>query len=200
MYCSACGKYSRRFLPYGGRRAALCPQCGALERHRFLAAKFLAQPGRTLDVGVSRDFFRKLVVARGGTYTGVDVVPRPEVDLVADVTALPFEDEVFDTLLCSHVLEHVTDDRAAVRELARVLTPEGTCLIMFPHDETRAETFEDPSVVTAADRERVYGQRDHVRIYGRDRLDRLQPPFSVQTVPVDASSEVLYLCTHPVAD
>jgi SAM-dependent methyltransferase len=168
-YCCACGRRSRFFLPYGGRAGAMCPRCGALERHRFLVLHVPDQPGSTMEVGVYRGFMRALVESRGGTYVGVDVVPGPDVDRVADVTALPFADDEFDTVICSHVLEHVQDDRTALSELARVVKPSGTCLIMFPHDESRTTTLEDDTTGSAAERRRLYGQSDHVRIYGRDR-------------------------------
>ena len=77
-------------------------------------------------------------------------------------------------ILCSHVLEHVVDDRKAMRELHRVLHPSGWALIVVPIASRRDETFEDPAVLTPADRERVFGQADHVRIYGRDFKARLE--------------------------
>ena len=86
----------------------------------------------------------------------------------ADLLALPWRDRSFGAVICSHVLEHVADAGRALAELHRVLAPGGWALLQSPVDSTRAVTFEDPSVTSPAERERVFGQRDHVRIFGRD--------------------------------
>ena len=92
----------------------------------------------------------------------------------ADITQIPFVDDSFDVILCSHVLEHVPEDRQAMRELCRVLKPDGWALLLVPISSRRAETYEDATVVAPEDRERLFGQFDHVRIYGRDFKDRLE--------------------------
>jgi SAM-dependent methyltransferase len=93
--------------------------------------------------------------------------------VTADLTDLPFDDGSFDFVLCNHVLEHVPDDVAAMRELQRVLARDGLAVMQHPIDARRSETFEDWSVADPAERDRVFFQRDHVRIYGRDFTDRL---------------------------
>ena len=85
-----------------------------------------------------------------------------------DITDIPYADGSFDVILCSHVLEHIPDDRRAMRELRRVLAPRGWALLQVPIDHQRAVTFEDPSVTDPAERARLFGQHDHVRWYGRD--------------------------------
>ena len=90
-----------------------------------------------------------------------------------DVTNLDLPDQAFDVVLCSHVLEHVPDDRAAMRELARVLRPDGIAILQTPWDPDLAVTDEDPSITDVAEREQRFGQSDHSRMYGRDLLDRL---------------------------
>jgi SAM-dependent methyltransferase len=98
----------------------------------------------------------------------------PEVaDVQADVTNLPFEDSSFDVIVCAHVLEHVPDDRSAITELYRVLRPEGTAVIQVPPSPL-PETFEDFTVTTPEERERMFGQYDHVRICGADYWLRLE--------------------------
>jgi SAM-dependent methyltransferase len=133
------------------------------------------------------------------------------VDVQADITTLPFADESFDAVLCSHVLEHVEDDRAAMRELVRVLRPGGWALVMVPLDHTRFETLEDPSITVPEDRERVFLQHDHVRLYAPDLADRLTAAgFEVSTERIPESlppaavarhglteEEVLFRCTRP---
>ena len=92
---------------------------------------------------------------------------------VMDITALPRPDDTFDAVLCNHVLEHVPDDGAAMREMHRVLRPGGLAIMQHPIDTSRAETFEDPDTAAPDARMQAYGQEDHVRLYGRDFADRL---------------------------
>jgi predicted SAM-dependent methyltransferase len=106
-------------------------------------------------------------------YVSTDL-DRPRAMVKADITALPFPDESFDVILCSHVLEHVIDDRQAMAELFRVLKPSGWAVLQVPISRRRSETFEDPTIVAPRDRERLYGQADHVRIYGRDFTARVR--------------------------
>jgi SAM-dependent methyltransferase len=98
------------------------------------------------------------------------------------MTALPYKEGIFQVVLCSHVLEHILDDLAAMGEMHRILAPGGMALIQVPLQGER--TFEDPAATSAADRERVYGRSDHVRIYGSDIKDRIsQAGFEVELVP-----------------
>lgn len=91
-----------------------------------------------------------------------------------DITNILFDDNTFDVILCVHVLEHVMDDRKAMRELYRVLKPGGWAILQSPVDPDYEKTFEDPDIVSPEDRERFFGQKNHVRIYGRDYKDRLE--------------------------
>lgn len=91
-----------------------------------------------------------------------------------DITRIQFEDNTFDVILCSHVLEHVLDDQTAMSELFRVLKPGGWAILQSPIDFKRDKTFEDPDIVLPDDREKAFGLPDHVRIYGRDYEDRLK--------------------------
>ncbi len=89
-----------------------------------------------------------------------------------DAASIPFADRTFDIIFCSHVLEHLPDDRAALREFRRLLKPSGWTVLLVPM--YGQETIEDPLVVGAADRARVFGQSDHVRRYGLDFADRVR--------------------------
>ena len=126
-----------------------------------------------------------LAAERGLRYVTADLDPAG-VDLQLDLTALALPDDAFEAVLCSHVLEHVPDDGAAMRELRRVTAPGGWCLVMVPLDVTRRETYEDPGVVAPEDREREFLQHDHVRLYAPDIADRLGAAgFAVEIVRPD---------------
>ena len=106
-------------------------------------------------------------------YVSADLDSPLAMDRV-DITRMPYEERSFDVVICSHVLEHVGDDLQALREMRRVLTPSGRAIVMSPIDWTRELTLEDPSVTAPEDRHRVFGQSDHVRLYGRDFQERLK--------------------------
>jgi SAM-dependent methyltransferase len=99
---------------------------------------------------------------------------KPDVDLRIDICNIELPDQSFDLVLCLHVLEHVPDDRKAMSELRRILRPSGMAIIMVPLEEGLDETYENPSIVSEADRLIHFGQEDHVRYYGRDLRDRLR--------------------------
>jgi|SRR5262245_1463231 len=217
--CPCCGGVYSEFLPYGlaARPNAKCPGCGSKKRHRLLWLFLRDQTNwftgrmRVLHFAPER-FFRKAFARLPNLdYVTADLV-REKVMLAIDITAIPASARTFDAILCSHVLEHVSDDRLAMRELYRVLNPGGWAVIMVPMDWDRSETLEDPSIVSPAERERVFGQSDHVRIYGRDVQERLENAgFSVaehrseelgmESVRKYALSrkDRLYYCTKPGA-
>lgn len=179
-YCPACRRTAHgRFLDAARRRDARCPNCQALERHRFLAilldvfAPYLrSQVVRVLDVAPTR-IVRRMLESRFGSidYLGLDLSTGRDVRLRADVTALPFPDRSMDLVLCYHVLEHVPDDAAALAELRRVLRPNGLALLQVPRRHEEA-TDEGPVVPPETATVR-FGQDDHVRWYGHDVEQRL---------------------------
>jgi SAM-dependent methyltransferase len=175
--CPCCGHRYRQFARFYGERDQ-CPGCGALMRHRalFLLLRdrlaIETSGGEVVHFAPSSgvdDWLRSLANVR---YVSADLDPDAA-DIRADITHLPFEDESFDLVLCLHVLEHVPDDRAAMRELARVVRPGGTAVVQVPPSDL-PETFEDFTVTTPAERARVFGQHDHVRICGSDYGRRLE--------------------------
>lgn len=192
-FCPLCRSSLRRFLPFGVRRRpnALCPVCKSVERHRALwlylgrCTDLLGgKPRRLLHVAPELPLARRLRGA-GLQYTSIDLSSRKAM-LRMDVTRLAFGDASFDVILCNHVLEHVPDDRQALAELHRVLRPGGWAVVQVP---IRGDaTDEDPTVTNAAERERRFGQADHVRQYGRDYEARLRAAgFAVDTLPFAAS-------------
>lgn len=176
--CPCCESSFDRFLPHRGRAYAKCPRCGSLERHRALwlflqrETDLLLRPASLLHVAPEYALSRRLRRVEGLSYLSGDRDPaRADVEL--DLLALPFEAERFDWVICNHVLEHVADDRRALAEIERVLVPGGRAILMCPVDRRRARTLEDPAITSARERHRVFGQADHVRLYGRDYADRL---------------------------
>jgi SAM-dependent methyltransferase len=173
--------------PAGPIRANMrCPACGSRDRTRrfwlYLAHRtnLLADRLRVLHFAPERTLEHRLKARPNLDYVSTDL-NRPRATVRADITDLPFPEDSFDVVLCSHVLEHVDDDRKAMGELYRVLKPGGWAVVVVPISSRRAETLEDPTIVAPAERERVFGQADHVRTYGRDFKARLeQAGFSVR--------------------
>ena len=185
------GSSYRKFLPYGYqnlRQNALCPGTLSLERHRLLwlylvrETEFLDKPLTVLHVAPEQVFYKKFKSFKNWNYTTTDL-HSPLADVKADICHLPFKDHTYDLVLCNHVLEHIPNDRKAMKELYRVLKKGGTLIAQVPLEETRANTFEDDSIVDYKERTKVFGQYDHVRVYGRDYYDRLvQVGFRVTAV------------------
>ena len=179
--CPVCGGRFRRFLPFGlnGRRNARCPGCGSLERHRFMwmhlrdRHRLMQRRLRLLHIAPEHCIRDALAANPGLNYVSVDMFD-PAADRTADLTALPFGDESFDFAICSHVLEHIEDDRAAMAELFRTLVPGGRAVVMVPIEMDRPKTYEDGSIDSAAGRNEAFGHPYHVRICGADYPDRLR--------------------------
>ena len=91
-----------------------------------------------------------------------------------DVQQIPLEDESFDAIICNHIMEHVEDDRKALKELYRIMRRGGWGVILSPVELEREKTFEDDTITDPAERTRIFGQYDHRRIYGRDYAERLR--------------------------
>jgi hypothetical protein len=177
VVCPCCASSFLRFAPYRGRANRLCWTCGALERHRELALFLqsrpeLLRPGlRILHVAPERPLRALLLAANPSGYVTADL-EGDDVDVLMDLTAAPFGDGAFDVILCNHVMEHISDDAAALREVRRMLAPGGWAIVMTPI--VRERTDEEASIEDPAERLRRFGQEDHVRRYGWDYVDRLQ--------------------------
>jgi SAM-dependent methyltransferase len=178
-YCPVCGHWTdRRFRKGPGARPdARCPDCRSLERQRFLAV-LTSCLGPLVDVGTLLD----IAPAPCTTAVLAELAPRRHlrmdigydergVDLLGSVTEIPLRDGSVDVLVCYHVLEHVPEDRAAMRELARVLAPGGVGLVQVP---IRVDPATDEDLTAGVDeRIRRFGQHDHVRYYGDDFEQRM---------------------------
>jgi len=159
------------------RPEALCPVCGALERHRlvwlYMERRTDLLDGRAkrlLHLAPEKELERRLRAVRGLDYLSGDRCGAG-VTVRLDVTALPFGDDSFDVICCSHVLEHVPDDLRAMAELFRVLRPGGWAILQSP--VSGDATIESPPDCAPEERVRRFGQSDHVRRYGKDYADRL---------------------------
>ncbi len=188
-YCPVCGKSARDFADYGivPRADALCRYCGALERHRLTWLYFTRETDlfdggdrRVLHVAPEAVFERLFRRRLGSGYLTADL-SNPRAMVRMDITDVDYPDASFDVIYCSHVLEHVPDDAKAMRELRRVLKPDGWAMLLVP--VTAETTFEDPSVTDPARRLELFGQEDHVRRYGPDFADRLRDAgFDVRVI------------------
>ena len=175
------GSSYRKFLSYGYqnlRENALCPGTLSLERHRLLwlyltrKTNFLNQPLKVLHIAPEQVFYTKFKAIKDWEYTTTDL-HSPLADIKADICALPFNNDQYDLIFCNHVLEHIPDDKKAMEELYRVLKKGGTLIAQVPLNEELDETFEDDTITDKKERTRIFGQYDHVRVYGKDYYTRL---------------------------
>ncbi len=183
--CPCCGGKYITFLPAGlqKRPNAKCIKCGSLERHRAVWL-FLKERGeiftkqiKLLHMAPEKLYYQKFSALSNIDYHPIDLNPG-DYDYGAktkemDVTALTYADETFDALICSHVLEHIPDDAKAMREMFRVLKPGAWAIINVPMNKNMESTFEYPTINDPKKQEELFGQPDHVRIYGRDYITRL---------------------------
>ena len=170
------GKTYRKLLPYGRinlRNNALAPHSMSLERHRLLwlflkqKTSFFSAQLKVLHIAPEYCFLKPFGRMKNLEYITADL-NSPWAKVKLDVQNIPFPENTFDVILCNHVLEHVDDDRLAMRELHRVLKPNGFGIFQVPLDSSIETTQEDKSVTSPEQREKLYGQRDHLRLYGRD--------------------------------
>ena len=219
--CSCCGRRFRRFKPFEGVRGSepQCPNCGCLGRHRLLFMYFRERTNLFDDELKMLQFapapvFQEIFASMPNLdYISADL-EDPSAMIEMDITDIGFEDSRFDVVLCSHVLEHVGDDRKAMEELFRILKPEGWAVLQSPVDTGLEHTYEAQEDMSPRERERVLGRSDHVRTYGRDYVDRLREAgfvveedhfierFSSEEIErygLD-KDEVIFLCTRPVGD
>jgi SAM-dependent methyltransferase len=182
------GKSFRSFLPYGygkQRNNVLSPSTLSLERHRLLWLYLMNETNfflkdtetssalKVLHFAPEQAFYKRFKKMENLDYITTDL-ESPLADVKADICNLPFNDNSFDFILCNHVLEHIPDDTKAMQELYRVLKPKGIGVFQIPQDLSRATTFEDNTITDKKERAKIFGQYDHVRIYGRDYFDKLR--------------------------
>ena len=187
------GKSFRKLLPYGYKKQrpnALSPSTLSLERHRLMwlylkeETDFFTKDSQqnVLHIAPEQCFYKRFRKQKNLEYITSDL-DSPLADVRADICNLPFEDNEFDVIFCNHVLEHIPDDKKAMAELYRVMKPGGWGIFQVPQDINRKETFEDDSITNKEERTRIFGQYDHVRVYGLDYFDRLREAgFTVKEI------------------
>lgn len=171
-----------KFLPYGyekQRNNVLSPSTLSLERHRLLwlylknETNFFKENSKVLHFAPEQAFYKRFRSLKNLEYTTTDL-NSPLADVKADICNLPFETNNYDVIFCNHVLEHIPDDTKAMQEILRVLKPGGMAILQIPQDLSRAITFEDNSITDRKERAAIFGQYDHVRVYGRDYFEKLR--------------------------
>lgn len=191
------GSGFRKFLPYGyenQRENVLSPSTLSLERHRLLwlylknETEFFNKNLKVLHFAPEQAFYKRFRKLNNLDYTTTDL-NSPLADVKADICDLPFENDSFDFILCNHVLEHIPDDTKAMQELYRILKPGGTAILQIPQELDRAETFQDDSITDPKERAKIFGQYDHVRVYGRDYFDKLRA-IGFKVAEVDYTSNL----------
>lgn len=193
------GKSFRMFLPYGygnQRNNVLSPSTLSLERHRLLwlylqnETNFFSSTTKksVLHFAPEQAFYKLFRNQKNINYTTTDLL-SPLADVKADICNLPFEDNQYDVILCNHVLEHIPDDTKAMQELYRVLKLGGMAILQIPQDLSRSTTFSDDTIVDKKERSKIFGQYDHVRIYGRDYFDKLRS-IGFKVIEEDYTSKI----------
>ena len=180
--CPICEKHYRAFLPYGRinpRPNALCPNCLSLERHRLIwlylkeKTNFFSSRLNVLHMAPEPCFMKRFERQHGEGYITADI-ESPLAKVKMDIHQIPFGENHFDVVLCNHVLEHVADDIKATSEIHRVLKPGGWAILQVPFFSPVPDlTFEDNSITDPRQREKIFGQDDHVRKFGKDYAKRI---------------------------
>jgi SAM-dependent methyltransferase len=180
--CPVCNSSFRKFLPYGRintRPNALCPSCQALERHRLIwlylqtETDFFKKPVNVLHIAPEACFIKPFEKLHGEKYITADI-ESPLAKVKMDIHNIPFNEGTFDVVLCNHVLEHVDNDIKAMSEINRVLKSGGFAVMQVPFfNPVPEKTFEDFSIADPREREKAFGQDDHVRKYGKDYSQRI---------------------------
>lgn len=212
--CPVCKNQYKKFLPYGrvARENALCPGCLSLERHRLMwlylqeQTNFFSDKLKVLHVAPEHCFIRRFEALPNLDYITADI-ESPLAKVKMDIHSIQFPDNTFDVVFCNHVLEHVDDDILACSEFNRVLKPDGWGILQSPVYNLD-KTLEDKTITDPAEREKRFGQRDHVRKFGRDYAARLgksglqiEENTFVKELPAEkiarfslAPDEVIFVC------
>lgn len=168
--CNICNAHLRKFIVLDNGEK-ICPYCGSLSRTRRLQ-KILSErfdlKGNVLHFSPSRSLYRRLKKNKSISYFSTDFENQFIADFQYDITSISVEDNLFDFIICYHILEHIENDKKAMSELYRVLKPNGILLIQTPFKD--GEIYEDLSIKDPNERLHHFGQEDHVRVYSVEGL------------------------------
>ncbi|MGW8251707.1 MAG: methyltransferase domain-containing protein, partial [Anaerolineales bacterium] len=186
-YCPICESHLRTFLRLHRPYHRYCPVCRSLQRYRlvwlFFNSRYVQigdQPARMLHIAPEPALARRFQQVPGLSYLSADLYNSSAM-VRMDISDIRYPEASFDVIYCSHVLEHVPDDRRALAEFHRVLSPGGYAVLLVPI--LSSSTLEDPKITSPEERQRIYGQHDHLRSYGPDFKERVeQAGFKVRTV------------------
>ena len=190
--CNICGWQGSRFLSDEWHPHTVCPSCFSVVRHRLLIAA-LTEIEELSFTNIIKDrralhfapepLIKSALSTYAGKYVTADISGN-YVDVNMDISNMnKFETGSFDAVIACDVLEHVEDDKKALREIHRILSPGGYAILTVPQKDGLEKTFQDPAAVTKEDRKRIYGDTEHRRIYGDDFTGLLQEnKFSVTVV------------------
>ena len=179
----------------------ICPNCGSLSRDRrlwqLIEDEYLENNIKVLDFSPSRSLYRKWK-KQNVIYKATDLSGDFISDHQYDITAIPESDKTFDLIICYHVLEHVMEDLAAMKELHRTLKPTGVILVQTPFKE--GEIYEDYNITSSKERLKHFEQEDHVRIYSVEGLkNRLkQSGFEVTIKQYDSKDTKFGLTVNEI--
>jgi SAM-dependent methyltransferase len=198
-FCTACNSRIGRFLPYRKGWKGMpplmigldvigsdvdhfsCPKCGAHDRERHLILYFERldlwrnlKGARVLHFAPELRLSEKISNCHPDIYIRADLIPAATKIMKMDIHDIPFEDGCFDFVICNHVLEHVDDDQKALAEIHRVIKSGGMAILQTPYSAKLKVTFSDPGIDTDDLRLQLYGQEDHVRLYGADIASRFE--------------------------
>ena len=183
VQCNVCNWQGRRLLSDSWHPHTICPNCGSQVRHRLMVAAMcfseqisidsLVKDKKVLHFAPERQFTNSLM-NNSSEYLTADFI-RDDVDLRLDMCDMRvIEDNSLDLIIACDVLEHVSNDSTAMKEIFRALRPEGWAILTVPQKDGLKETFEDKSIITEAGRLEAFGQEDHLRIYGDNFPDILE--------------------------
>lgn len=198
-HCIVCGQNVENFLPYRGGRNNLpqlmqlldwigsdvdnflCPNCGAHDRERHLILYLVKldmlkefSDSKILHFAPERWFSKVIELQHPRLYIKADLFPSYSDVQKVDLLNTGFDDECFDIVVANHVLEHVDNDEIALAEIRRVLKPFGFAILQTPFTPRLKNTITDTSIDDDQTRLELFGQEDHVRLYGSDIFTRFE--------------------------
>lgn len=187
--CNLCGIGLRKFVILN-RGDLLCPNCGSLPRTRGLWKLISDKLENKTVLHFSPSSAIKQAIVKHGkasNYITTDFEDEFEAEHRFDIENLSLEDKSIDIIICYHILEHITNDTRAMNELFRVLKEDGSCYVQTPFKE--GDIYEDDKIRTAEERLQHFGQRDHVRIYSVDGLNRRLSKVGFKTQIINSQNK-----------